>query len=408
MRARGHRIAGLVVASLLTAITLSPVAHADEWRLTVRAPEANLGETPVVTEAPDGLAPGIYQLRPENAPDPLPAQVFEYRETRFLSFVIPRLTAAGPARFTIAALPSPGVQSPPGLSIRDRGTSLAVFLDQESWTEYRVDIGSKPILFPLIGPTGDRYTRAYPMEQIAGEDHDHPHQRSCWFTHGSVNGVDFWSEGAKAGRIKETHRAVLPRGPVLARIATSDDWLAPDGKRVCSDDRTITFYRTHEARVIDFEFKIHASDGPLTFGDTKEGMFGLRVASSMDVTRKGGGRITNAEGLTDEKAWGKPSPWVDYVGPVNEKTVGIAVLNHPESFRYPTTWHVRTYGLFAANPFGWHDFGKPERGDYTLPAGASIVFKYRVILHAGDTNAAHLAQAFSAYAKPPVVEITKN
>ena len=153
---------------------------------------------------------------------------------------------------------------------------------------------------------------------------------------------------------------------MLARIATTDDWLAPDGTRVCADERTVTFYRTQEARVIDFEFKIHASDGPLTFGDTKEGMFGIRVASSMDVTRKAGGRITNAEGLTDEKAWGKASPWVDYVGPVNEKTVGIAVLNHPGSFRYPTTWHVRTYGLFAANPFGWHDFGKPERGDYTV------------------------------------------
>ncbi len=124
------------------------------------------------------------------------------------------------------------------------------------------------------------------------------------------------------------------------------------------------------ARIIDFDFRIFASDGPVTFGDTKEGMFGIRVASSMDVTRKQGGRITNAEGLTDEKAWGKPSPWVDYVGPVKDKIVGIAIINHPLSFRYPTTWHVRTYGLFAANPFGWHDFGRPERGDYTIPGGS--------------------------------------
>jgi Methane oxygenase PmoA len=137
-------------------------------------------------------------------------------------------------------------------------------------------------------------------------------------------------------------------------------------------------------------------------------MFGIRVASSMDVTRKGGGRITNAEGLTDEKAWGKPSPWVDYVGPVKEKTVGIAVLNHPDSFRYPTTWHVRTYGLFAANPFGWHDFAGPVPGDYTIPAGGSIAFRYRVILHEGDTPAARVDRAFEAYAKPPSVEIVRK
>jgi hypothetical protein len=405
MRGFGHSVAGMVVAFALGAICLNVPTRGDDWRVTLRGGYVDLGETPVVAEVPDGLSAGAYQLRPDGGGDPVSAQVFELGDKQFLAFIAPRLAASRPAVLTLAPVASS--QSPTGLSILDRGPNLSVLLDQESWTEYRVDVGSKPIFFPLIGPTGDRYTRAYPMEQVPGEDHDHPHQRSCWFTHGSVNGVDFWSEGAKAGRIKETRRAIVSQGPVLARIATSDDWLAPDGAWICSDERTVTFYRTQEARVIDFEFTIHAS-GPLTFGDTKEGMFGIRVASSMDVARKGGGRITNAEGLTDDKAWGKPSSWVDYVGPVKEKTVGIAVLNHPGSFRYPTTWHVRTYGLFAANPFGWHDFGRPERGDYTVSAGAKIVFKYRVILHQGDTNAANLAQAFSAYAKPPTVEVVKN
>ena len=181
-----------------------------------------------------------------------------------------------------------------------------------------------------------------------------------------------------------------------------------DGKRVCSDERTVTFHRTPGSRTIDFEFTIRASDGPLSFGDTKEGMFGIRVASSMDVTRKTGGRITNAEGLTDDAAWGKASPWVDYVGPVNQKTVGIAVLNHPGSFRYPTTWHVRTYGLFAANPFGWHDFGGPVPGDYTIPDGGTMAFRYRVILHKGDTKTARIDRAFAAYATPPAVEVAEK
>jgi Methane oxygenase PmoA len=408
MRGCGHWIAGSVVAFAIGAVILNVPALGDEWRVTVRGVDVDLGETPIVTEVPASVFPAVYRLSPSAGGDPVAAQVFEQGQKRFLAFVVPRLPASRSVSFTFGMHESPFSERTKEISIRDRGPNLAVFLDGESWTEYRVDVGSKPIFFPLIGPTGDRYTRAYPMEEIAGEDHDHPHQRSCWFTHGSVNGVDFWSEGAKAGKIKETHRALIAPGPAIAQISTTDDWLAPGGARTCSDDRTVTFYRTQESRVIDFEFKIRASDGPLTFGDTKEGMFGIRVASSMDVTRNGGGRITNAEGLTDEKAWGKPSPWVDYAGPIKEKTVGIAVLNHPGSFRYPTTWHVRTYGLFAANPFGWHDFGKPERGDYTVSAGATIVFKYRVILHAGDTNAARLAQAFSAYAKPPAVEVVKN
>ena len=113
----------------------------------------------------------------------------------------------------------------------------------------------------------------------------------------------------------------------------------------------------------------------------------------------------NAEGITDDAAWGKASPWVDYVGPVEGKTVGVAILNHPDSFRYPTTWHVRTYGLFAANPFGWHDFGQKTSGEYTVPEGQSVRFAYRVVLHEGDTATARVANAFSGYSQPPGVSV---
>jgi hypothetical protein len=208
----------------------------------------------------------------------------------------------------------------------------------------------------------------------------------------------------KSGSIKETSRQTAS-GAAVGAIATTDDWLGPDGKKVCEDERVLRFFDTARERVIDFDVTVKATAGPVTFGDTKEGMFGLRVASSMDVDRKKGGKITNAEGLTDAAAWGKASPWVDYTGPVEGKTVGVAILNHPDSFRFPTTWHVRTYGLFAANPFGWHDFRTNKSGEYTVPAGKSVRFRYRVILHEGDTSSARIPEAFRAYAEPPTVEI---
>ncbi len=157
--------------------------------------------------------------------------------------------------------------------------------------------------------------------------------------------------------------------------------------------------------MFDFEVTVKASNGPVTFGDTKEGMFGLRLASSMDVTKKTGGKIVNAEGITDTAAWGKASPWVDYSGPIDGKTVGVAIFDHPTSFRHPTTWHVRDYGLFAANPFGYHDFGMKKSGDYTIPAGESITFKYRIILHEGDAKTAGIADAYRAYSTPLKVEV---
>ena len=367
MRACGIWIIGVAAALGLGTSVSSAPSLADEWRVTVRGGEADAGPTPVVTEVDGGVPKGVYQLQPDRSGSPLPAQVFEYGQKRFLATVLPGAAGAPPTLYTLRTPASNEAGSTAMVTIHPQGQNLVVEIDQKPLTEYRVDAGPKPILFPLIGPTGDAYTRAYPMLAVPGEDNDHPHQRSCWFTYGNVNGIDFWAEGAKCGKIKEIYRTIVTEGPVLARVVTQNDWLRPDGQRVCTDERTVTFYRIPESRIIDFEFKIQAPDGPVTFGDTKEGMFGIRVACSMDVARKTGGRITNAEGVTDLKAWGKASPWVDYVGPVKQKTVGIAVLNHPASFRYPTNWHVRPYGLFAANPFGQHDFGSQTRAILRSP-----------------------------------------
>ena len=129
-------------------------------------------------------------------------------------------------------------------------------------------------------------------------------------------------------------------------------------------------------------------------------MFGVRVASSMDVDKKKGGKMTNAEGATNDKAWGQPSPWVDYSGPVEGETTPVVILNYPESFRHLTTWHVGTYGLFAANPSGLHDFGQNRPGEPHPRALESIRFlpphpPYR------RTASAQLPQAYQAYTTPP-------
>ncbi len=392
------------LAMALTLVFTSSAAEADGWKLTVRTASPGVVDSPILVAVSPSLPIGDYVLEMPGAPRPVIAQVFGETGKRWLGSVLPSVPAQGTYRLRPRA--SSDTSIPAGFALEPRGANIAILLDQNLVSEYRTDIGAKPFLFPLVGPTGNSYTRAYPMETLAGEDRDHPHQRSLWFTHGKVNGIDFWSEQKGHGTIKETARTSIVSGHVLGRLGTSDDWIGPDGRKVCEDERVLTFYKTANARVIDFEIVLKAAPGPVTFGDTKEGMFGLRVASSMDVDRKRGGRIVNAEGLVDGQAWGKASPWVDYSGPIDGKTVGIAILNHPRSFRYPTTWHVRTYGLFAANPFGWRDFGLSNPGDYTLPAGGRLWFGYRVILHEGDATSARIADAFERYGEPPTIDVT--
>ena len=277
-----------------------------------------------------------------------------------------------------------------------------VKIDGQPFTEYVVRSGAKPILWPIIGPTGKRMTRDYPMEKGSKETKDHVHHRSLWFTHGSVNGVDFWGETppGKTGTIVHRKFVKIASGR-QAEIVTENDWLSPAGKKVLEDQRHLTFGTWHDARWIDFDITFAASEGPVTFGDTKEGAFGLRVAESLRVDSKQGGRIVNSRSETNAVAWGKRADWVDYYGPIDGETVGIAVFDHPSSFRHPTGWHVRTYGLFAANPFAQRSFAgkETEAASYTLPQGKELTLRYRVFLHRGDDQQGKVAEAFADYAK---------
>lgn len=403
-----RRFPGLLLAGLFTAGLTSTVA-ADDWRVDVRGRDHDLGETPVLVEVNARIPQGPCLLKPRGQGQSLRGNVFADAGKTYLGVVLERVPARSTTVYSLT--PDASSERSAGIEIRKAGPNLEILVGGKPWTTYLSADGPKPYFFPVIGPTGDSFTRAYPMKDVEGEDRDHPHQRSFWFTHGNVNGYDFWASdpinkpNPKFGSIKETGRPTVASGPGVGVLHTTDDWLGPDGKKVCEDDRVIRFYETAKSRIFDVDVTIKATDGPVTFGDTKEGMFGFRIASSMDVKRKQGGKITNAEGITDIAAWGKASPWVDYVGPVAGKTVGIAILNHPSSFRFPTTWHVRDYGLFAANPFGWHDFGRKESGEHILEKGQAIAFHYRVIMHTGDTASSHIDAAFRAYAEPPQIEV---
>jgi hypothetical protein len=245
-------------------------------------------------------------------------------------------------------------------------------------------------------------TRDYPMlKNYEAVKADHPHHRSLWFTHGDVNKIDYWTGKSKIAH-KRFVKAECDGTSVL--LVTENDWLGNNDQVVCRDVRTLRFAAAENKRIIDFDITITAEQDKVVFGDTKEGTFGIRVPETIAVDTKKGGQFVNAEGKVGEKeAWGKRSPWVDYYGVLDGEKVGIAILNHPSSFRFPTYWHVRYYGLFAANPFGVHDFeglkDNPQAGNHSLQKGESFTLRYRVLFHKGDTTEADIAEAFKEYAE---------
>ena len=392
-------ILGISVLWLTAGLSASP-APADVTRIVIENEGPDVREAATRVPLDGNHEAKAYRLVDLKNHEAGAAEIYEEGGRSWIAVNLRRLTA-GKSEFLL--LP-PG---PPVVAMELKGKDMAILVDGGLLTTYAVDLGPKPILYPLVGPSGARMTRDYPMEQRAGEHRDHEHHRSVWFTHGEVNDVDFWTEAPGHGSIFESSRQILGSGHAVKVLETSDNWLGPDGKKVCEDRRTLRVYGTHGARILDYEVTLVASEGPVVMGDTKEGTFGVRVPSSMDANRPDGGRIVNAEGVTNTDTWGKRSAWVDYAGPVNGDTVGIAILDHPESFNHPTPWHVRDYGLFAANPFGLQDFGESRSGETTIPKGEFLTFRYRVILHLGDAMQAEIASQFESYARPPKITLVE-
>jgi hypothetical protein len=297
-----------------------------------------------------------------------------------------------------------------GVIVERVGTEdLDIRINNLIFTRYDTRTGpNKPYFYPIWGPDQKRMARRYPFETVEGEAHDHPHHRGLWFTHGAVNGVDFWSEGPDAGRTKHVKYEEVQSGPVYGYFRSATDWLKKDGTKVAEDRREVKVYNTRDGRVMDLEVTVKATDGAVIFGDTKEGSMGIRVPESMKL-KGGDGHILTSAGLKDEATWGKKAAWVDYSGTVEGSPMGVTIFDHPKNLRHPSTWHVRDYGLFANNPFGLHDFendkANPNKGDHTIPAGGAQTFRYRIYFHKGLAAAANVEDVWAAYSDPPEVTV---
>ena len=292
---------------------------------------------------------------------------------------------------------------PNHITLTETSLGYVITIDGKPFAGYRKDFNGTPIIWPVIGPNEKPMTRTYPMmPDVSGETKDHPHHRSLWFTHDDINGNKHWGGGSVI-----EHQTFLKTecDGKTATLVTKNHWLDKQTKAaVLSDVRTVTFGTIDNHRYIDFDIVLTAELDEVTIGDTKEGTFAVRVPTSMDVDAKKnnpelGGTIINTQGDKDDKAWGKRSDWVDYSGPVEGSIAGIAIFNHPASYRYPTWWHVRTYGLFAANPFGIKDFEPElkEDGTVVLKKGESLRFYYRIILHIGDATSLDIGKLYKDY-----------
>ena len=302
------------------------------------------------------------------------------------------------------------------VAVERDGDKIAVEIGGQPFTSFYFGAdATKPYLHPLRAPDGTVVTRSYPMEEVDGEQTDHPHHRGVWFSHGEVNGFDFWANEVsqrnrgKKGTIALNEIEAVESGANRGLIRASFNWLDTGGMALLAESRSMTFERIGRDNVVSFDITLAALVDSVHFGDTKEGTFAVRMATELEeqhLRAKGiarTGKITNADGKsTEANTWGKRSPWVDYAGTLQGKPTGVAIFDHPSNPKFPTYWHVRGYGLFAANIFGEHDFHADESrdGSITLAKGRTLRFRYRVVVHPGRTADANIESKYKAWSRP--------
>lgn len=294
-----------------------------------------------------------------------------------------------------------------------------VLVDGQPFTSYVYwDNQKKPILYPLRTAKGTTVTRGFPLEKVAGERTDHPHHISSWFNYGNINGVDFWNtppEGVtrdrgaieKFGTIKHTAIKSSKGGKGKASLDVSMDWIMPDGSKIMQQDETLYFRAANNIRIIDRVITLTAQKEKVVFNDSKEGAIGIRVTRAleepstrpeiftdangvptkvpvMDNTGVAGVYLSSEGKIGEKEGWGTRAKWMTLSGTVKGEDVVIGIFDHPKNSTYPTYWHARGYGLFAANPFGAKEFTKGATTlNYTLQPGQSATFRFRILLHSG-------------------------
>lgn len=247
----------------------------------------------------------------------------------------------------------------------------------------------RPFWHPVIAPGEVSVTRHFPMKQMPGEESDHPQHTSLFLAHGDVAGVNFWSEHA-VQNISVTKPPYAHSGMAGGTIRVVNHWKKGD-QVLLREKSEFLFLNVSPELIMDCTVTLTAETDTVVFGKTNEGGFAIRVAQGL--TEKAGAVMTDSEGRRGEKEiWGKPAAWVDYSGMVEGKRIGVAVMNHPTSFRFPAPWHARGYGLFASNVF-MHEAHMLKKGD-------CVTLKYRIYVHAGGSVEAKVADVYNGYAIP--------
>jgi hypothetical protein len=263
-----------------------------------------------------------------------------------------------------------------------------------------------------------------------GDRSDHPHHVGIWLNYGDVNGLDFWNNSEAIsperrdgyGTIYHTSIKKATSGKGKALLSTTAEWKSPDNEKMLEEETDFEFLALGNMNIIDRTTTLTAVIDQVDFTDNKEGMFAIRVARELElpsdkptslvdshgiVTRVDKmdntyvkGNYRSAEGVEGKEVWGTRCRWMKLASEIKGEEVALVIIDHPDNTGYPTHWHARDYGLFAANTLGQKVFSDGELElNFSLKKDESVTFKYRLVVASEDLSDDKINELADAYAK---------
>ena len=317
------------------------------------------------------------------------------------------------------------------LQANDAEKKVDVLVDGKLFTSYIYpDNIKKPVLWPLMSPAGNMLTRSYPMIKIEGDRNDHPHHIGIWLNYGDVNGLDFWNNSEAIAPEKRDsygtiyHRSVekAESGKGTALLVSKSDWKSPDNITMLEEETSFIFIAQGNLRIIDRSTTLKAVIDEVDFTDNKEGLFGIRVAREMELPTEEPTRLLDShgiativekmdntlvkgdylssEGIKGKEVWGTRGRWMKLSSEIKGEQVAIVIIDHPSNVGYPTYWHARDYGLFAANTLGQKVFSEGMNElNFSMKKGESVTFKYRLVVGGESLTEDQINKLADDYAK---------
>jgi hypothetical protein len=266
------------------------------------------------------------------------------------------------------------------------GSRIDITIDSRFFTSYIFSGDEKyPFFYPVNGPVSGASVTSM-------RNSEYPHHSSLFFGCDLVNGGNYWQEGPERGRIISFNAGIVRQGGDTVIITDECIWSRPGAVSPVKDSRKI-YVTSPSATVsqIDIEITMEMLID-VSIRKTNHSLFSARMAADLSV--KNGGTMINAEGTKNEKdTFGKNSSWMDFYGKRGDAIEGLAIFQHPSNPWYPSPWFTRDYGFMSPTPMYW-----PENGTETImKKGTILKLRYRVLVHAGDTNQAKIAEEFERY-----------